>query len=51
MTATAVEARPHARQLQGVLLMVLAMLAIPAVDGIAKYLCAGYSPLFIGWAR
>jgi drug/metabolite transporter (DMT)-like permease len=51
MTATAVEARPHARQLQGVLLMVLAMLAIPAVDGIAKYLSAGYSPLFIGWAR
>ena len=51
MTATAAGTRAHARQLQGVLLMVLAMLAIPAVDGIAKYLSAGYSPLFIGWAR
>jgi drug/metabolite transporter (DMT)-like permease len=31
--------------------MVLAMTFIPAVDGFAKYLSAGYSPLFIGWAR
>jgi drug/metabolite transporter (DMT)-like permease len=51
MTATAVEPRVHAHHLQGVLLMVVAMLSIPAVDGIAKYLSAGYSPLFIGWAR
>lgn len=31
--------------------MTLAMLSIPLVDGIAKHLSAGYSPLFIGWAR
>jgi drug/metabolite transporter (DMT)-like permease len=31
--------------------MILAMLSIPAVDGLAKRLSAGYSPLFIGWAR
>jgi len=31
--------------------MAIAMLGIPIVDGIAKYLSADYSPLFIGWAR
>lgn len=31
--------------------MVLAMLFIPTVDGLAKYLSAGYSPLFISFAR
>lgn len=31
--------------------MSVAMLGIPIVDGIAKYLTSGYSPLFIGWAR
>lgn len=31
--------------------MSIAMLGVPMVDGIAKYLSAGYSPLFIGWAR
>lgn len=36
---------------RGIALMSLAMLGIPIVDGIAKYLSAGYSPLFIGWAR
>lgn len=36
---------------RGIGLMTLAMLAIPVVDGIAKYLSASYSPLFIGWAR
>lgn len=35
----------------GILLMTLAMLSIPLVDGLAKYLSASYSPLFIGWAR
>ena len=35
----------------GILLMTVAMLAIPTVDGIAKHLSAGYSPLFISWAR
>lgn len=40
---------PH--QATGILLMTIAMLSIPAVDGLAKYLSAGYSPLFISWAR
>lgn len=31
--------------------MTLAMLSIPLVDGLAKYLSADYSPLFISWAR
>ncbi|WP_300017722.1 EamA family transporter [uncultured Roseobacter sp.] len=31
--------------------MSIAMLGVPMVDGIAKYLSAEYSPLFIGWAR
>lgn len=35
----------------GVILMTLAMLSIPLVDGLAKYLSAYYSPLFLGWAR
>ncbi|MCT7374349.1 DMT family transporter [Chelativorans salis] len=35
----------------GIALMATAMLTIPLVDGIAKYLSAGYSPLFIAWAR
>ncbi len=39
------------RQTQGVLLMTVAMLAIPLVDGLAKYLSVSYSPLFISWAR
>lgn len=42
---------PSARPTTGILLMTLAMLSIPTVDGIAKYLSAGYSPFFIGWAR
>lgn len=36
---------------RGIVLMSVAMLGIPIVDGIAKYLSANYSPLFIGWAR
>jgi drug/metabolite transporter (DMT)-like permease len=39
------------RQTTGILLMTFAMLSIPIVDGVAKYLSAAYSPLFIGWAR
>jgi len=38
-------------QARGIALMTLAMLTIPAVDGLAKYLSSSYSPLFIGWAR
>ncbi|MCG3266681.1 EamA family transporter [Yoonia sp. I 8.24] len=36
---------------RGIVLMSLAMLGVPVVDGIAKYLSTSYSPLFIGWAR
>ena len=39
------------RATPGVMLMTLAMLSIPLVDGLAKHLSADYSPLFIGWAR
>jgi drug/metabolite transporter (DMT)-like permease len=42
---------PSSRPATGILLMTLAMLSIPAVDGLAKYLSAAYSPLFLGWAR
>ncbi len=41
----------HARRTQGIALMAVAMLSIPGVDGFAKYLSAGYSPLFISWGR
>jgi drug/metabolite transporter (DMT)-like permease len=37
--------------LKGVALMLAAMLSIPLVDGLAKYLSTGYSPLFLSWAR
>lgn len=36
---------------RGIALMSIAMLGIPVVDGIAKYLSSSYSPLFLGWAR
>lgn len=41
------------RRMKGILLMTAAMLTIPIVDGLAKHLSvsAGYSPLFLGWAR
>ncbi|MBK1870325.1 DMT family transporter [Aestuariivirga sp. YIM B02566] len=39
------------RQATGILLMTAAMVSIPLVDGIAKYLTATHSPLFVGWAR
>src|SRR5262245_55257423 len=39
------------RLTQGVILMTVAMLSIPLVDGLAKYLSRSYSPLFISWAR
>ncbi|MFT4131682.1 DMT family transporter [Labrys sp. (in: a-proteobacteria)] len=31
--------------------MIIAMVSVPTVDGIAKYLSTDYSPFFIGWAR
>lgn len=39
------------RPVLGIALMTVAMLAVPTVDGIAKHLSAGYSPLFLSWAR
>ncbi len=35
----------------GIVLMIAAMLVIPIVDGLAKFLSTDYSPLFISWAR
>jgi len=32
-------------------MMAIAMLSIPIVDGLAKYLSADFSPFFISWAR
>jgi drug/metabolite transporter (DMT)-like permease len=45
------ETRASAKTIEGVALMTLAMLTIPLVDGLAKYLSATYSPLMLGWAR
>jgi len=39
------------KRIYGIGLMCLAMLSIPLVDGLAKHLSAGYSPLFISWLR
>lgn len=39
------------RQTTGILLMTLAMLSVPIVDGLAKYLSTQYSPFYLGWAR
>lgn len=36
---------------RGIVLMIMAMLTIPIVDGIAKFLSIDFSPLFISWAR
>ncbi|MEP2945484.1 MAG: DMT family transporter [Lentilitoribacter sp.] len=36
---------------KGIVLMIIAMLTIPLVDGIAKFLSSEFSPLFISWAR
>ncbi|MEM7195020.1 MAG: DMT family transporter [Pseudomonadota bacterium] len=35
----------------GIVLMAMAMLTIPLVDAVAKYLSTGHSALFISWAR
>lgn len=35
----------------GIILMTIAMLILPVVDGIAKHLSQDYSPLFLSWAR
>lgn len=36
---------------RGILLMAIAMLTIPIVDGTAKYLSSEHSPFFIAWSR
>ena len=41
----------HFSKPSGIALMALAMLAVPFVDALAKYLSADDSPLFMGWAR
>lgn len=51
MKASEAPATTISRATQGALLMTLAMLSIPLVDGLAKHLSTAYSPLFIGWAR
>src|SRR5262245_54774487 len=51
MTAQSPGSSGAGRSAKGVLLMILAMLIIPLVDGIAKYLSRSYSPLFISWGR
>jgi drug/metabolite transporter (DMT)-like permease len=45
------DAAGASRRLQGIVLMTLAMLSVPLVDGLAKYLSIRYSPLFLSWAR
>jgi drug/metabolite transporter (DMT)-like permease len=51
VTTTPIESAGPSRATMGIILMAVAMLMIPLVDGQAKYLSAGYSPLFISWAR
>ncbi len=41
----------RSRPVVGIALMSIAMLIIPIVDGLAKYLSTDYSPLFISWCR
>jgi drug/metabolite transporter (DMT)-like permease len=41
----------HDNPMLGIALMACAMLSIPLVDGLAKYLSGSYSPLFLAWAR
>jgi drug/metabolite transporter (DMT)-like permease len=42
---------PKQNALRGIFLLSLAMLLIPVVDTIAKYLSAELSPLYLSWAR
>ncbi len=50
MSNDTTEVKP-ASSTSGIALMVFAMLAIPIVDGLAKYLSSEHSPLFLSWAR
>ncbi|MDW6021777.1 DMT family transporter [Mesorhizobium sp. BAC0120] len=49
MSSTALAA--PSRQAKAIALMTVTAFVIQIVDGLAKYLSADYSPLFIGWAR
>jgi drug/metabolite transporter (DMT)-like permease len=49
MASTSSAAASH--QARGILLLTLAMFSLPMVDGLAKFLSANYSPLYLGWAR
>src|SRR5262249_4164144 len=49
MTTAALAGPSH--QAKGIALMTVTAFVIQIVDGLAKYLSADYSPLFIGWAR
>src|SRR5262249_54781553 len=51
MTMASTDSASALRPARGVILMTLAMLSIPLVDGLAKYLSVRYSPLFLGWMR
>ncbi|MGH7490799.1 MAG: DMT family transporter [bacterium] len=51
MTMASPDSATPSRQTQGVVLMTVAMLTIPLVDGLAKHLSVSYSPLFLSWAR
>lgn len=51
MAMTMTQPKTLSRPAKGIALMTLAMLIVPAVDGLAKHLSAEYSPLFLGWAR
>jgi drug/metabolite transporter (DMT)-like permease len=51
MTTAPTDAASPPRVAKGIILMIAAMLSIPLVDGLAKYLSADYSPLFLSWAR
>lgn len=39
------------RRAAGIGLMILAMLLIPVVDGLAKFLSSDYSPVYVSWVR
>jgi drug/metabolite transporter (DMT)-like permease len=43
--------KSSSRATLGIVLMTLAMLTVPLVDGLAKHLSGSYSPLYLAWAR
>ncbi|MTI18610.1 DMT family transporter [Rhodobacteraceae bacterium RKSG542] len=51
MTSSAAAVRPSSVALQGILLMTIAMLLGPIIDGIAKYLTYFYAPVLVAFLR